>query len=104
MKRAAKPRPQLWFKLRIKRRLWSVYLADDIGGKLGLCLKDRRKIHVLKKLSKREREVVLLHEIMHACLPIADSEYAFAAEEHWVEQLDAPLWDALRRLGLAFPE
>ena len=79
----------------IQGERWRVRLTDLPNDRWGECSYDSREIRISRDLPVEERGEVLLHEILHACLP---ESWAPKTEERMVERLAPRLLDALRSL------
>ena len=93
-----------WFRFHLRSRWWTVYLVEGLQahGVWGLCFYDTRRILVDARLSRRRREVTVLHEIMHAALAKTTRR---ARAHHWaVTPAAEEAWPVLRRLGARLPE
>lgn len=91
------PRPRRHRRLVVPRRVvlggktWRVVRTRTLRrreGAVGLCEPDLRVIQVDARQTRLDRELTLVHELLHACLGDAPLD---EAEERIVSRLEAPL-------------
>lgn len=56
------------FRMRFRRRLWTIRFRDPRSDRIGTCDEDDRIIDIHPKLKGKEMLATLIHEALHASL------------------------------------
>jgi len=87
-------------KVKIGSQKWDVVLTPALNEEMGTSDVLTQTIHIQASLCEQQQEVVLLHEVIHACcryVGLDDGDGKTYGEEEFIARIDSCLHSALKQ-------